>query len=83
MSPHTPLDFTSGPMVWIDCEMSGLNPRMDKVLEIAVSTPQHYYEVVTEVHNNAQVLITNGNLELVDEQGLQFVIKTDKAVLDS
>ncbi|KAJ8591301.1 ribonuclease H-like protein [Rhizopogon salebrosus TDB-379] len=64
MQPQTPLDFTSGPMVWIDCEMSGLNHRKDKVLEIAV-------------------LITNGNLELVDAQGIHFVIRTDKAVLDS
>ncbi|KAF7965434.1 hypothetical protein HWV62_43521 [Athelia sp. TMB] len=43
-----PLDFASGPLVWIDCEMTGLNPRKDKILEIAV-------------------LITNGDLELVDE----------------
>lgn len=64
MSPKAPLDFSSGPMVWIDCEMTGLDPRKDKILEIAV-------------------LITNGNLELVDEQGIQFVIKTDKAVLNS
>ncbi|KIK44090.1 hypothetical protein CY34DRAFT_23258 [Suillus luteus UH-Slu-Lm8-n1] len=64
MSPQTPLDFNSGPMVWIDCEMTGLDPRRDKILEIAV-------------------LITNGNLELVDERGLQFVIGTDKAVLNS
>ncbi|KAG1854145.1 ribonuclease H-like domain-containing protein [Suillus subalutaceus] len=64
MSPQTPLDFNSGPMVWIDCEMTGLDPRKDKILEIAV-------------------LITNGDLELVDEQGIQFVIRTDKAVLNS
>jgi len=37
MSPQTPLDFQSGPMVWIDCEMSGLDPRRNKILEIAVS----------------------------------------------
>ncbi|KAG1794369.1 ribonuclease H-like domain-containing protein [Suillus plorans] len=64
MSSQTPLDFSSGPMVWIDCEMTGLDPRRDKILEIAV-------------------LITNGNLELVDEQGIQFVIRTDEAVLNS
>ncbi|KAG1746504.1 ribonuclease H-like domain-containing protein [Suillus lakei] len=64
MSPQTPLDFNSGPMVWIDCEMTGLDPRRDKILEIAV-------------------LITDGNLELVDERGIQFVIRTDKAVLNS
>ncbi|KZT01462.1 ribonuclease H-like protein [Laetiporus sulphureus 93-53] len=57
-----PLTFGSGPMVWIDCEMTGLNPRTDKILEIAV-------------------LITNGNLELVDD-GIEFVIRTEKEVLD-
>lgn len=51
-------------MVWIDCEMTGLDPRRDKILEIAV-------------------LITNGDLELVDEQGIQFVIRTDEALLNS
>lgn len=24
-------------MVWIDCEMTGLDPRKDKIIEIAVS----------------------------------------------
>lgn len=57
-----PLDFNAGPLVWVDCEMTGLDPRTDKILEIAV-------------------LITNGNLELVDE-GLEFVIRMDKTVLD-
>lgn len=32
-----PLDFYAGPLVWIDCEMTGLDPRKDKILEIAVS----------------------------------------------
>lgn len=31
-----PLDFYAGPLVWIDCEMTGLDPRKDKILEIAV-----------------------------------------------
>ncbi|GBE81295.1 hypothetical protein SCP_0310220 [Sparassis crispa] len=62
MTPTQPLDFAAGPLVWIDCEMTGLDPRADKILEIAV-------------------LITNGNLELVDE-GIEFVIHTDQAVLD-
>lgn len=56
------LSYGDGPMVWIDCEMTGLNPERDKILEIAV-------------------LITNGNLELVDD-GIDFIIKTDKAALD-
>ncbi|KZT72328.1 ribonuclease H-like protein [Daedalea quercina L-15889] len=57
-----PLSFASGPLVWIDCEMTGLDPRKDKILEIAV-------------------LITNGNLDLVDE-GIEFVVHAEKAVLD-
>ncbi|TBU23797.1 oligoribonuclease [Dichomitus squalens] len=58
-----PLDFAAGPLVWIDCEMTGLNPRKDRILEIAV-------------------LITNGNLETVD-QGISYIIKTDKELLEN
>jgi len=31
-----PLDVDAGPLVWIDCEMTGLDPRKDRILEIAV-----------------------------------------------
>jgi len=51
-------------MVWIDCEMTGLDPKSDRILEIAV-------------------LITNGNLDIVDEQGICYIIKTEKEVLDN
>ncbi|KAJ3003532.1 hypothetical protein NUW54_g5247 [Trametes sanguinea] len=57
-----PLDRAAGPLVWVDCEMTGLDPKTDKILEIAV-------------------LITNGNLDLVDE-GISYIIRTDKEVLD-
>jgi oligoribonuclease len=30
------LAFHDGPLVWVDCEMTGLDPRKDKILEIAV-----------------------------------------------
>ncbi|KAF8579631.1 oligoribonuclease [Ramaria rubella] len=60
---RAPLRFADGPLVWIDCEMTGLDPQKDKILEIAV-------------------LITDGNLKLVDE-GVDFVIKTDKRALDA
>ncbi|KAF9228398.1 ribonuclease H-like protein [Gyrodon lividus] len=63
MSTDGPLNFQAGPLVWIDCEMTGLNPKKDKLLEIAV-------------------LITNGNLDLVDN-GIEFVIRTNKSLLDS
>ena len=36
MESHTPLDFYAGPLVWVDCEMTGLDARRDKILEIAV-----------------------------------------------
>ncbi|KAF7362201.1 Exonuclease domain-containing protein [Mycena venus] len=52
-----------GPLIWIDCEMTGLDPDKDKILEIAV-------------------LITNGNLDLVPDDGIEFIIRTDKAILD-
>ncbi|KAF8891766.1 ribonuclease H-like protein [Infundibulicybe gibba] len=63
MSVANTLNHESGPLVWIDCEMTGLNPRKDNIMEIAV-------------------LITDGNLELVDE-GIEFVIRTEEAALNS
>ncbi|EEB96800.1 hypothetical protein MPER_03997, partial [Moniliophthora perniciosa FA553] len=56
------LTLADGPMVWIDCEMTGLDPETDKIMEIAV-------------------LITNGNLELVDE-GIEYIVKLDRKQLD-
>lgn len=38
MSRAKALDFHDGPLVWVDCEMTGLDPRKDKILEIAVRT---------------------------------------------
>ncbi|KAF8633437.1 hypothetical protein AX17_004607 [Amanita inopinata Kibby_2008] len=62
--PHVkPLSYGDGPLVWVDCEMTGLDLRRDRLLEIAV-------------------VITNGNLDRVDE-GLNFVIHTDRQVLDN
>lgn len=57
------LTYYDGPLVWIDCEMTGLDYKKDRILEIAI-------------------LITNGNLEIVDD-GLEFVIRTEKSVLDN
>ncbi|KAI0282820.1 ribonuclease H-like protein [Russula aff. rugulosa BPL654] len=57
------LTYYDGPIVWIDCEMTGLDYKTDRILEIAV-------------------IITNGNLEVVDD-GLEFVIHAEKAVLDN
>lgn len=44
-----PLDFHAGPLVWIDCEMTGLDPRKDKILEIAVNSIQITSRTVTEL----------------------------------
>lgn len=38
-----PLNFDAGPLVWIDCEMTGLNPQKDKILEIAVRVERHSF----------------------------------------
>lgn len=34
--PSKPLYFHDGPLVWVDCEMTGLNLSKDKIIEIAV-----------------------------------------------
>jgi DNA polymerase III epsilon subunit-like protein len=31
-----PLSQEDAPLVWIDCEMTGLNPQKDRILEVAV-----------------------------------------------
>ena len=38
-TPPKPLEFADGPLVWIDCEMTGLDPQRDRILEIAVRNP--------------------------------------------
>jgi oligoribonuclease len=76
------LSALDGPLVWIDCEvwawtshilrfislifpfqMTGLDYKKDKIIEIAV-------------------LITDKNLELVDETGLHFAIQTSQDILE-
>ena len=76
-----PLDYAAGPLVWIDCEMTGLNPRTDRILEIAVRSSSFQPLRGCLTGDRAQVIITNGNLERVDA-GLSYIIKTDKEVLD-
>ena len=31
------LNWDDGPLVWIDCEMTGLDPKLNEIIEIAVS----------------------------------------------
>ncbi|KAI0041349.1 ribonuclease H-like protein [Auriscalpium vulgare] len=45
--PQT-LDFYAGPIVWVDCEMTGLNPDTDKILEIAVLITDRELELVDD-----------------------------------
>ncbi|THU78921.1 ribonuclease H-like protein [Dendrothele bispora CBS 962.96] len=46
--PVKPLTSSSGPLVWIDCEMTGLNPEKDKILEIAVLITDGDLNIVDE-----------------------------------
>lgn len=52
------------PLVWIDCEMTGLDVNRDYIIEICC-------------------LITDGDLNIVDENGYESVVYQPKAVLDA
>ncbi|CAN3376733.1 hypothetical protein DIURU_001517 [Diutina rugosa] len=52
------------PIVWIDCEMTGLDVYNDHIIEICC-------------------LITDGNLDLLDEKGYESTVYYPKSVLDS
>ena len=51
------------PIVWIDCEMTGLDVYNDHIIEICC-------------------LITDGNLDLLDEKGYELTVYYPKSVLD-
>lgn len=51
------------PLVWIDCEMTGLNVFQDHIIEICC-------------------IITDGNLEIIDEKGFESTVYQPKEVLD-
>lgn len=53
----------SKPLVWIDCEMTGLNVSQDHIIEICC-------------------LITDSNLNLIDENGYESTVYVPKKVLD-
>ena len=53
--------FDEGNLVWVDMEMSGLNPEIDRVLEVAVVVTDSQLEVLAEgpviaVHQSDRVL---------------------------
>ncbi|CDK26238.1 unnamed protein product [Kuraishia capsulata CBS 1993] len=52
------------PLVWIDCEMTGLNTFTDNIIEICC-------------------LITDKDLNLIDEKGYESVIHVPKSKLDA
>ncbi|KAE8452335.1 hypothetical protein EG329_001035 [Mollisiaceae sp. DMI_Dod_QoI] len=54
---------TGLPLVWIDCEMTGLDLENDVIIEIFC-------------------IITNGNLEMLDEEGWGVVIHQSKETMD-
>ena len=61
--------------------MTGLNYQTDRILEIAVSACDDRPFSFGYLSFDIQVLITNGNLDVVDN-GLQFIIHAEKSVLD-
>ncbi|KAH8598697.1 ribonuclease H-like domain-containing protein [Bisporella sp. PMI_857] len=54
---------TAHPLIWIDCEMTGLDRDNDVIIEIFC-------------------LITNGNLELLDEEGWGCVVHQSQETMD-
>ncbi|CAH2355389.1 oligoribonuclease, mitochondrial [[Candida] railenensis] len=52
------------PLVWVDCEMTGLNVYEDNIIEICC-------------------LITDGNLNLIDDEGYESTIYVPKEKLDA
>ncbi|OVF09597.1 putative oligoribonuclease [Clavispora lusitaniae] len=52
------------PLVWIDCEMTGLDIAKDHIIEICC-------------------IITDGNLNIIDEKGYESTVYVPKKVLDN
>lgn len=48
------MNFNDGPLVWIDCEMTGLDPQKDKILEIAVRFEYVAFVLVIRSHLKAR-----------------------------
>lgn len=62
MDSVKPLDFASGPLVWIDCEMTGLNSKTDRILEIAVCAVFLFINEVLSVfrkHRFSSLMVTS------------------------
>lgn len=52
------------PLVWIDCEMTGLNVTQDNIIEICC-------------------IITDGHLNVIDDEGYESTVYVPKKVLDN
>ncbi|GAA5889486.1 hypothetical protein JCM16303_004742 [Sporobolomyces ruberrimus] len=63
-------------IIWIDCEMTGLNPYLplEGLREGQPFVPDRILEIAC--------IATNSSLEPLD-QGVEFIVKTDKEVLDA
>jgi hypothetical protein len=86
-----PLKWSDGPLVWIDCEV--ILPSLPSFLLTVISHHEHSTETLILKMTGLDykkdplleiaVLITNGNLDVVDPNGLNYIIKTDKDILDN
>lgn len=86
------LTKADGPLVWIDCEMTGLELGKDRIIEVS-SKPSlvqlrvssdaraHLCPALIGLDRQIAVIITDGDLVPLDE-GIEFVIQTPKEVLD-
>ncbi|CCF56523.1 hypothetical protein KAFR_0B02250 [Kazachstania africana CBS 2517] len=64
LSPFEERNKIFKPIVWVDCEMTGLDHVNDRIIEICC-------------------IITDGNLNIIDETGYESVVHCDKSVLDN
>lgn len=64
-SQHVSLKFSDGPLVWIDCEMTGLDPDRHKIMGDNTFNRFYLEQFPNRLISEIAVLITNGNLALV------------------
>lgn len=69
MSEPRPLNAEDGPLVWIDCEMTGLNPKKDVLLEIAVIITDGDLKMV----DTGKSYVIKTPKDVLDRCGLSFV----------
>ena len=50
--PDAALTYEDGPLVWVDLEMTGLDPKRDKIMEIAVRICLFILPVVSHDRSN-------------------------------